>query len=81
MNEYSKSAQARDRKLYAAAAREFFKINKVYKYRMKKIEKMTDDEVIEKCHWWYEENNLYNEYFQFEDKFLENERKKSCGKE
>lgn len=37
---------------------------------MKKISDMRDDEVIQKCHWWYEENDLRDEYMAFEEKML-----------
>ncbi len=26
---------------------------------------MTDNEVVEKCHWWQEENNMVNDYWAF----------------
>lgn len=55
---------------YADAAREYLKLKKVYRYRMKKIEDMSDEEVCEKCHWWCEENNLVDDYRKFEDKFF-----------
>ena len=32
---------------------------------MKKIADMTDDEVIQKCHWWQEENNMVQDYWRF----------------
>ena len=53
-------------KRLAQIARAYLKRKKVYRYRMKKIEDMTDDEVIQKCHWWYEENGLAEEYRRFE---------------
>ena len=37
---------------------------------MKKIVDMGDEEVIQKCHWWYEENSLVDEYKIFEEKML-----------
>lgn len=57
-------------KLYADIARAYLKSKKVYRYRMKKIDDMLDDEVIQKCHWWYEENGLVDEYLVFEEKML-----------
>jgi len=57
-------------KIYANIARAYFKSNNIYKYRMKKIEYMDDEEVILKCHWWYEENNLVEEYVAFEEMML-----------
>lgn len=40
----------------------FFNQNKVYKYRMKKVSEMNDDELIQFCHWYCEENNLTKEF-------------------
>lgn len=37
---------------------------------MKKIEDMNDDEVVVNCHWWYEENDLRDEYKAFKEKML-----------
>lgn len=59
-----------NQKLYAYIARAYFKSKKIYKYRMKKIDDMGDKEVIQKCHWWYEENSLMDEYKVFERKIL-----------
>ncbi len=59
-------------KLYADIARAYFKSKKIYKYRMKKIDDMDDEEVIQKCHWWYEENSLVEEYKNFEKNMLSN---------
>lgn len=57
-------------KACADIARAYFKSKKVYRYRMKKIEDMSDDEVIQKCHWWYEENNLVDEHRTFEERMI-----------
>ncbi len=54
---------------YATIAREYFASKKVFRYRMKKISDMTDDEVIEKCHWWQEENNMVDDYWEFVHSF------------
>ena len=35
---------------------------------MKKIADMDDDEIIQKCHWFYEENNLAAEWRDFRKK-------------
>jgi len=32
---------------------------------MKKIEDMTDDEVVQKCHWWQEEHRMVDDYWAF----------------
>ena len=55
---------------YADIARAYFKTKKIYRYRMKKISEMSDDEVIQKCHWWYEENDLADDYRMFEESYL-----------
>ena len=57
-------------KLYADIARAYLKTKKVYRYQMKKISDMDDMEVIQKCHWWYEENHLADDYRTFEDNYL-----------
>ena len=48
--------------LLADISRSFFKKHNVYKYRTKKIEDMSDEECITKCHWYCEENNLTDEF-------------------
>ena len=58
--------------LYAQIARAYLKEKKVYRYRMKKICDMSDEEVITKCHWWYEENNMTEDYNAFEENYLAN---------
>ena len=50
---------------YADAARAYFLHHKVFRYRMKKIADMSDDEVIQKCHSWQEENNMVQDYWRF----------------
>ncbi len=56
---------------YARIAREYFKSKKIYKYRMKKVSDMSDEEVIQKCHWWQEENNMVDDYWIFVNSFQE----------
>lgn len=51
----------------ARISREFLEKHKVYKYAMKKIEDMSDDECIQKCHWYCEENNLTHEFMKFRE--------------
>ncbi len=53
------------RPTYADAARAYFKHHRVFRYRMKKIEDMTDDEVVQKCHWWQEEHRTVDDYWAF----------------
>lgn len=55
---------------YADIARAYFKMKKVNRYRMKAISDMDDDEVVQKCHWWYEENDLADDYRAFEEAYL-----------
>lgn len=57
-------------KRYAEIARAYLKLKRVYRYHMKKISDMSDEEVIQKCHFWYTENNLIDDYKTFEDKQL-----------
>lgn len=54
---------------YSKIAREYFKSKKVSKYRMKKVSDMTDEEVIQKCHAWQEENNMVDDYWNFVNSF------------
>ena len=54
---------------YAKIAREYFKSKKVYRYKMKKISDMTDEEVVQKCHCWQEENNMVDDYWNFVNSF------------
>lgn len=50
---------------YADAARAFFRSKHVFRYHLKKIDEMSDDEVVQKCHFWQEENNLVQDYWTF----------------
>ena len=54
---------------YAKIARAYFKSKGVHRYGMKKVSDMTDEEVIEKCHWWQEENNMVEDYWNFVHSF------------
>lgn len=62
------------RNLLAEISRRFFKEHKVYKYRMKKVSEMSDDDVIMYCHWYYEENILNDEWRVFRDSIESNYR-------
>ena len=46
-------------------SREFLKRHNVFRYRMKKIEDMSESEVSKVCHWFCEENNLTSEFKDF----------------
>ncbi|MBR5288854.1 MAG: hypothetical protein IKU34_09760 [Clostridia bacterium] len=50
---------------YADAARAYFKYHRVFRYGLKKITDMTDSEVVQKCHFWQEENNMVQDYWSF----------------
>lgn len=50
------------KELLAYISHQFFKDQKVNRYRMKKVVDMTDDEVISSCHSYCEENNLNSEW-------------------
>lgn len=41
------------------------KHQRVFRYHMKKISDMTDDEVVQKCHLWQEANCMVKDYWQF----------------
>ncbi len=58
----------KSRDLLADISRQFLKDNKVYHYRTKKVDDMTDDEVIRYCHWYYEENKLHDEWWAYREK-------------
>lgn len=57
--------------LLAEISKQFLKEHKVYKYRMKKVSEMSDDEVVRYCHWYYEENHLNDEWKAFREKIEE----------
>lgn len=54
--------------LLADISRQFFKDKKIYKYKMKKVAEMTDDDVIVYCHWFCESYNLTQEFDEFRTK-------------
>ncbi len=54
---------------YSKIAREYFEKQKVYQYKMKRITDMTDEEVVQKCHFWQEENNMVDDYWNFVNAF------------
>lgn len=56
------------RDLLADISRQFLKDNKVYRYRTKKVDDMTDDEVVQNCHFYYERNNLHDEWLAYREK-------------
>ena len=49
----------------AKISRDFLKLYGVYRYRMKRICDMDDAEAIQKCHRYYEENSLLDEWLKF----------------
>lgn len=54
-------------------SRDFLKLHKVFRYRMKKVCDMSADEVIRVCHWYCEDNSLIHEFDAFR-----NERESAC---
>lgn len=50
---------------YAEIARAFLKEHRVFRYHLKKISDMDDQEVQHVCHVWYTENHLEKEYWAF----------------
>lgn len=60
-----KTSQATAEPTYADAARAYFKHQRVFRYRLKSISDMTDDEVVKKCHWWQEEHDKVQDYWDF----------------
>ena len=58
----------KSKNLLATISRNFLRIKKVAKYRMKKVADMTDDEVISICHFYCQENSLNAEWNQFRKK-------------
>ena len=49
-------------------SKEFLKLHKVFRYRMKKVCDMSADEVIHACHCYCEENSLIHEFEAFRNK-------------
>ncbi len=56
---------------YAAIAREYLNMKRVYRYHLKKVTEMDDGEIISVCHRWYEERHLAQEYRDFEAERLD----------
>ena len=50
----------------AAVARAWLREQRVYRYNLRKISDMDDREVLQKCHFWNEENHMTREFQQFE---------------
>ena len=69
------------RKLLTDISRQFFKEHKVFKYRMKKVSEMSDDDVIRYCHLYYEENRLNDEQRVFRNSIESNYRYCSYSEE
>ena len=55
---------------YAEIARAFLKEHRVFRYHLKKIADMDDQEVQSACHFWYTENHLEKEYWAFAYRML-----------
>ena len=50
---------------WADVARAYFKHHRVIRYRLKAVSDMTDDEVVQNCHWWQEEHHMVDDYWAF----------------
>lgn len=50
---------------YADAARAYLRSKRVVRYHLKKVDEMSDDEVVRKCHFYQEENDLVQDYWAF----------------
>lgn len=50
---------------YAKVSRKFLNDHKVYRYRMKKVDDMTDEAVVDCCHRYCEENGLIEEWNEY----------------
>lgn len=50
------------------SSKKFLQLKKVYRYKLKKISDMTDEEIITACHHFVEDNNLNDEWIKFRDK-------------
>ena len=64
-------------KLIANISRAFLQTHKVYRYQMKKVNDLSDDDVISVCHRFCEENCLTREFFTLRDQALSKYR--SCA--
>ena len=47
------------------SSKKYLKLKKVYRYHMKKIADMSDNEIIQACHRYVEENHLNDEWKAF----------------
>ncbi len=48
--------------LLAMISRNFFRRYRIYRYRMKKIDSLSDQEVIQCCHWFCEDHRLTEDF-------------------
>lgn len=62
----------------AEISRAFFAECNVYRYRTKKVDEMSDNEVGRYCHWFCEDNNLTEEWRKFVDTYLAEYRYCPC---
>ncbi len=58
-------------KLYGDAARAYLKSKNVCRYHLKKISDMDDRQVIQVCHFWYEHNDLVQDYQAFQTLYFQ----------
>ena len=50
------------------SSKKFLQLKKVYRYKLKNISDMTDEEIITACHHFVVDNNLNDEWNAFRDK-------------
>ena len=54
--------------LLSMISRQYLQMNKVYRYRMKKVDDMSASEVISVCHFYCEENNQTRDFKAYREK-------------
>ena len=47
------------------SSKKFLQLQKVYRYKLKKVSEMSDKEIIRACHYFVEDNNLHQEWNDF----------------
>jgi hypothetical protein len=49
------------------SSKKFLEFKKVYRFKLKKISDMSDEEIITACHHFVEDNNLKQEWYAFRE--------------
>lgn len=47
------------------SSKKFLQLKKVYRYKLKKVSEMSDEEIITACHHFVKDNNLHQEWNDF----------------